>query len=272
MIIDGHAHAAGIFYEKDTLVNELDRLGVDKVVLAPMGVNPKKNYFLPHLGRWLPWVDLGSFINRLIRLIGYFKEIIYDAPNDYLHELKQQCPDRIIQFYWANPNDPNILEELDKYYEQWHFSGVKLHQVLSDFDTNQESVHRIADFCEAHDMPLFIHLFRRNNIIEFIDLLEHHPGTKFIVGHLIGHDLLVKQAMHLNNYWFDISPYAFLSKRWVMKAYRNYGAGRLVLGSDTPFGGHGLEKNIKRVRSLPISEDEKNLILGSNMARLLGLS
>jgi hypothetical protein len=44
MIIDGHAHASGVFFEKDTLVSELDRLGVDKAALAPMGFLADDSY------------------------------------------------------------------------------------------------------------------------------------------------------------------------------------------------------------------------------------
>jgi hypothetical protein len=34
MIIDGHAHAAGVFFSAETLVSVLDELGVDKAVLC----------------------------------------------------------------------------------------------------------------------------------------------------------------------------------------------------------------------------------------------
>jgi hypothetical protein len=34
MIIDGHAHAAGVFFSAETLVSALDERGVDKAVLC----------------------------------------------------------------------------------------------------------------------------------------------------------------------------------------------------------------------------------------------
>ena len=39
MIIDGHAHSCGDFYDVDKLISILDELNVDKVVLCP---GPKK--------------------------------------------------------------------------------------------------------------------------------------------------------------------------------------------------------------------------------------
>lgn len=48
-------------------------------------------------------------------------------------------------------------------------------------------------------------------------------------------------------------------------------AGRLTLGSDTPFGADTLKKNIDKVRGLALGPADKELILGLNMARLLQL-
>jgi predicted TIM-barrel fold metal-dependent hydrolase len=199
------------------------------------------------------------------------RDRVYDKPNEYLYELKQSCPDRIVQFYWANPKDPNIMSELEAHLPLWNYSGVKLHQIFSSFDTNQESMHQIAEFCEAHNLPLFIHMFKRNNIIEFIDLLQQHPHTKFIVGHMIGYELIEERVFHLDNYWFDISPFFLVSDKRVRKALASYGAGRLCLGSDIPFGKNGLEKNMARVRALPIPQNDIDLIMGGNMQELLGL-
>jgi predicted TIM-barrel fold metal-dependent hydrolase len=42
-----------------------------------------------------------------------------------------------------------------------------------------------------------------------------------------------------------------------------------VLGSDTPFGKDNLKKNIQRVNRLNIPAEEKDLILGKNMQKLL---
>jgi predicted TIM-barrel fold metal-dependent hydrolase len=163
------------------------------------------------------------------------------------------------------------MPELEAHLPLWNYSGVKLHQIFSSFDTNQESMHQIAEFCEAHNLPLFIHMFKRNNIIEFIDLLQQHPHTKFIVGHMIGYELIEERVFHHDNYWFDISPFFLVSDKRVRKALASYGAGRLCLGSDIPFGKNGLEKNMARVRALPIPQNDIDLILGGNMQELLGL-
>jgi len=272
MIIDGHAHAAGVFFEKDSLVAELDRLGVDKIVLAPMGVGHDPAYSKENIDAIFENTNIDNVEQKINEFVGSLSDIIYDAPNKYLFSLKQECPDRIIQYYWANPNDPNIIEDLEKYIHLWNYSGVKLHQMIADFKTDQESMHQIAEFCEAHDMPLFIHLFKRKNVFRFMDLLTEHPHTRFIVGHMIGYDILQEHGLGLDNFWFDISPSWLVPEKLITKALEYYGAERLMLGSDTPIGSNkNLEKNLERVRALPISDSDKDNILGLNLKAMLKL-
>ncbi len=47
------------------------------------------------------------------------------------------------------------------------------------------------------------------------------------------------------------------------------GAQKIVLGSDTPYGKDNLRLNLKQVKALPISDEEKDLILGRNLHNLL---
>ena len=272
MIIDGHAHAAGVFYEKDSLVAELDRLGVDKIVLAPMGVRQDPAYSKENMDTVFANTNINNVEQKINEFVSGLSNIIYDAPNKYLFSLKQQCPERIIQYYWANPNDPHVMEYLEKYVHLWNFSGVKLHQMVADFKTDQESIHQIAEFCEAHDMPLFIHLFKQKNVFRFMDVCTEHQHTRFIVGHMIGYDILQEHALGLDNFWFDISPSWLVPKKILNKALAYYGADRLMLGSDTPLGSNkNLEKNLKRVRALAISDSDKDKILGLNLQALLNL-
>ncbi len=272
MIIDGHAHAAGFFYEKDSLVAELDRLGVDKVVLAPMGVAHDITYSKDNIENVFEGTTIRNFGQKVNDFIAHLIDMIYDVPNEYLFTLKLQCPERIIQYYWANPNDPDIIQKLEDHLISWNYSGVKLHQMVADFETDQESMHQIAEFCEYHDMPLFVHLHKRKNIFKMIDLMTEHQHTQFIIGHMIGYRIFEEYALGLDNFWFDISPSFLVPKKLLGIALEKYGAGRLMLGSDTPLGGNkNLEKNLDRIEKLTIPDSEKEKILGLNLKAMLKL-
>jgi predicted TIM-barrel fold metal-dependent hydrolase len=71
--------------------------------------------------------------------------------------------------------------------------------------------------------------------------------------------------------YFDISTYQVTSDKRVLKAIDFLGSDQIVMGSDTPYGKGNLTKNITRIKNLDISEQEKDLILGENMKRLLKL-
>ena len=58
----------------------------------------------------------------------------------------------------------------------------------------------------------------------------------------------------------------------MLKAVDHFGADKIVLGSDTPFGRNNLRRNIERVERLPLSQDEKGRILGLNLAELLRMA
>jgi predicted TIM-barrel fold metal-dependent hydrolase len=54
-------------------------------------------------------------------------------------------------------------------------------------------------------------------------------------------------------------------------AIKIFGAERVVLGSDIPYGQDNLKTNIDRIKNLDISDEEKYSILGENMKKLLKL-
>ena len=271
MIIDGHAHAAGVFLRKDTLVDELDKLGVDKIVLAPMGVADETSYSGLNMEDGFPDMAEEQIEDHVHDLWERIVDEFYEKPNQYLAWLKTQCPDRIIQYYWANPKDPNIMQRIEDHYADWHFSGIKLQQMVSSFDTNQPSMHDIADFCEAKDMPCFIHMFEKKHYLQFIDLMTDHQQTKFIVGHMFGYEIIDEDALGLDNFWFDVSPPWGVPMHKIEKALETYGASRLMLGSDTPLGIKNLELNLSRIKSMKISDADKELILGENLRAMLKL-
>jgi uncharacterized protein len=277
MIIDGHAHSFGLFYTADKIKKTLDRLGVDKVVLCSMGIGKSKKYFVPSLGNLFPWHDVMSWINGLISWRGrkLFKEIsleiMLDKPNEYLVELADSMPDRIIPFYWTNPARVDLMEDLINKHSKRPLRGIKLHQSINYFHIDTDEMRAIMKFAGEIDVPVFIHLHKAEEAEKLKLLAVQFPKTKIISAHLLGLEQFLKDSRLPDNIYFDISPHSLISKHRVMKAYQNLGPGRLIMGSDTPFGCNGLKKNIRRVRSLKIPQAEKDMILGENLKVLLKL-
>jgi hypothetical protein len=273
MIIDGHAHSCGIFYHAEDIIKILDELQVDKVALCTNFENNDKNQSLPNLAKWLPGSDVMLPMNRLIKLVN---KLASPKPNlmqgnEYVFGLTSQHPDRIIQFYWIDPNGPNALGDLEDKFSQWRFKGIKFHQPSALFKFENPVLPDIARFAAEQRLPVFMHLYSGKDVEDFIQFAQNHLATNFIVAHLIGLELFEKRGVKLPNLYFDISPTPLISDQRILKAINLFGAERVLLGSDTPFGKDNLKRNIERVKRLPISQEQKGLILGDNFQSLLNL-
>lgn len=271
MIIDGHAHSCGIFYRAEDIVNILDELQVDKVALCTNFENSDKNQSLPHLAKWFPSSDLMLSFNRIIKLINKLAKptATLMSGNEYVFHLASQYPNRILQFYWVDPSGPNALSHLKDKYLRWQFKGIKFHQPSSPFHFDNPVLADIAGFAAEQRLPVFMHLYSTRDVEGFIEFAQNQSETNFIIAHLIGLELFERWKFKLPNLYFDISPTPLISDERILKAINLFGAEKVMLGSDTPFGKDNLKRNIQRVKRLPISQQEKNLILGDNFQSLL---
>jgi predicted TIM-barrel fold metal-dependent hydrolase len=273
-IIDGHAHACGDYLTADNIIRILDENNVDKVVLVPGELNSTKTYNLVNLAKVFPNRDVISLTNMLTKIVipltGAAKHI--DEGNKYVYSLVQKYPDRIIQFYWAALLVPDIETMLDTRFKEWNFRGIKFHQCWESFKVHSEPFNKVAAWAARNDLPIFFHVGTKKEVKKLINYMGDHPDTTFIIGHLFGLEQYMKSGLEFKNVYFEISAPPIISLNRLMKAIDFFGAHKTVLGSDTPYGRNNLKVNIHRVNRLPIPEEEKQLILGINMQRLLRLN
>lgn len=273
MIIDGHAHTCGEFFEPEKIIAKLDELKVDKVVLCP-GVDngPKRYNYIPGLAKIFSTADILLSTNRIIKLLAKIQQpddLL--ARNEYVYSLYLKYPDRIIQFFWADPNSNQIETNLYEKFYSWGFKGIKLHQCTQSFEYISPGLDVVINFAWEKQIPIFIHLRSTGDIPKFIDIVTKYSEVNFIIAHLIGLEIFIKHKKILNNLYFDISPTPLISLKRLHMAINHFGAGKVILGSDTPFGKDNLRKNIEKVTQLNITDREKELILGGNLQRLLKL-
>lgn len=274
MIIDGHAHSCGIFYQAENIIKTLDEIHADKVILCPGLVNDDKNQNLMDLAKRFRHSDLMFFINRLIRLLHHLSKSQQSLieRNEYVYHLASQYPERIMQFYWIDPNESDAFNSLIENFSHWRFKGIKTHQPSHYFSLKLPILQDIAGFAGQNRLPFFIHLYSRQDVVDFFQFAQQHPATNFIVAHLIGLEIFEIRQIKLSNVWFDISPAPLISDERILKAIKLFGAERVLLGSDTPFGKDNLKRNIERISRLRLSPLAKDLVLGKNMQRLLELT
>jgi predicted TIM-barrel fold metal-dependent hydrolase len=273
MIIDGHAHACGTFLKGENIVKTLTEAGVDKVILVPGELNSEQTYALPGLAEAFPERDVVQLTNALTKLMISITGKAKDIPegNQRVFALTQAYPEQIIQFFWVLLQRPETVQEMENRFAEWKFKGIKLHQCWETFPIGSEPFSRVAQFATDENLPIFIHVSNYREVRALIEYSERHPATKFIVGHLFGLRLYLQARHKLENLYFEISNTYLVSTQAVNRAINHFGAHKIILGSDTPYGRNSLQLNIERVKMLPISEEEKEMILGKNMQTLLQL-
>jgi len=272
MIIDGHSHACGRFLTSDSISNTLDTNGVDQVILVPGELNSKSEYSLPDFASIFPRSNVVKVTNYLtkfvMKLTGKVKEIPFG--NEYVYELTQKTNGRVIQFIWITTQIESPSDYLDNKRKDWNFKGVKLHQCWENFSVDSDFFREVALWTENNGLPLFIHLYSDIEVVKIIEYKKKHVNLNLIIAHLFGLELFIKQNFKDENLYFDTSTLQLISSTRLMDAINFVGVEKVVFGTDTPYGcKDNIKKNLNRIRNLDISSDDKDLILGENMKRLL---
>lgn len=268
MIIDGHAHAAREFSNIETLLKQLNKYNIDKVILCPSLKNkidisdPPKIFMSKKERSTNNLYSSNKFIRMTYRLL---KE--NGDPNAFVSNLRQQAPDRIIQFYWLDFNNPNILEDLINSTNKYHYKGLKIHQSWTSFSIKSDIFHQIISFAEINNLPIFIHPHSLKDVLELKNISKFYPHCNFIIAHFMG--ITVFEDYSGNNIYHDMSPHDISTKE-LITVINKYGSSKVLFGSDTPFG--RIDDNLKKVQSLKIKNSEKDNILGLNIKKLIDIS
>lgn len=274
MIIDGHAHACGEYLTVAGILKKLNENSTDAVVLCPGELNKDKGYILPDLYLKYPNKDFIYVINRLTKMIialtSAAKQI--DEGNGYVFSLVRQAPQRIFQFFWVNPNDKNVVDKIEDKYALWNFKGIKLHQCWHKFSLQNENIGPIIKWAENKGLPVFIHLASRQDALDMVRLVNRHSDACFIIAHMIGMEVFSQAELQNKNVYFDMSGGQLIPQKKLLIAIEKFGAEKILMGTDTPYGIDNLKNAIARVHDLPLSEEEKRSILGGNLQRILGLN
>jgi len=185
--------------------------------------------------------------------------------------LTKDYPDRIVQFYWVKLSESDVLEKLKIHFAEYKFKGIKLHQCWESFKVDSEIFNKVVEWASSKDLPIFVHLFSKNQATQLSNYIKTHSKTTFIIAHLFGLERYIKADIDSDNVFFEISTPQLISVKRLLKALKHFGANRIILGSDVPYGKNNLRTNIDRVKKLNITNEERDLILGDNMKKILNI-
>lgn len=153
--------------------------------------------------------------------------------------------------------------------------AVKLHPEIQGFALDDPRCMRIFELCEGR-LPVLLHTgdYRYDYSCHdrLLAVLRAFPKLQCIGAHF-GSYTVWQQAEELfgqENLWVDCSSsMPFLSDERIVELIRGFGPERVLFGTDYPMW--YAEEEIGRLLSLPLSEEEKELILHKNAEKLFRL-
>lgn len=141
MIIDGHAHACGVYSSIQNIEQYLSKHHIDMVVLTGGEPDSNKNYSYPMLSNLFKSEKLGYFFNKIIYNMVKLRKVAshIDEQNEFVCSISKTLPQKVLNTYWVNPLEENCMEKMVKFYDNHGFKMIKLHQCWTEFDITRTS-------------------------------------------------------------------------------------------------------------------------------------
>lgn len=207
----------------------------------------------------------------------------FDSLNEYAKNIN--CKDGILSFGGIHPDCENIKEKLI-YIKGLGLKGVKLHpDYQGPTYIDDERYIRIIRECLKLDLcvvihagldvgrPIPIHCPPDKTYLMLKEVLKDcHKDSKIILAHMGGmlQWELVERLLVGQNVYFDLAYCNRLGDKTQMtRIIKNHGADKILYGTDYPW----IRQNemTDYIEGLPITQEEKELIMYKNATRLLEL-
>ncbi len=246
MIIDTHAHIGrgerlGDTYQVnqsvEVLLSEMAEAGVDKTCVMPVAYHD------------------------------------YETAIEEVREAVVLYPDKLIGYARVNLGDKGRASaQLRRCFEEYGFRGAKIHPWQGDgFPTRW-----LMEILGEYGRPLLLHTKADVETIEAFSLLARgYPRVPVICGHMGGFGvfnpgyvkLLAMEAKEIENLYLDTA--FVLLHQWIAMAVEICGPQKVLFASDAPVMHPAIP--LKQIELCHFSESDREMILGGNARRLLGV-
>jgi hypothetical protein len=218
-------------------------------------------------------------VERLIVFMGW--PFAYDPSpdefcrqNDQILEAIHDWPDRVLGYTYVNPNHiDRSLEEMERCIVRGPMVGIKLWVATR---CNDPALDPIVQLATKLQIPIYQHTWLKitgnlpgeSTPSDLAELAARHPRATLLCGHAGGDwEQGIRTVRPFKNIILETAggdPTAGM----VEMAVRELGPERVIYGSDA--GGRSFASQLAKVEAAEITEQEKRLILGANLRRLLG--
>ena len=155
--------------------------------------------------------------------------------------------------------------------------GVKLHPDIQNFKIDDYRCLKIYELCEQEGLPILMHTgdyrYDNSNPNRLLPILQIYSGLTVIGAHFGGWSMWEEASQKLSgipNLYVDCSStMGFIDLETTKRAIKNYGAERVLFGTDYPMWNPA--KELEMFFALGLSEEENRMILSENAKRLFSI-
>lgn len=280
-VIDAHRHLgnAGFLgnFPADQLIAEMDKLGVDKTLILPMGNVAKTREEDSRMNDIVNQAN-DDYFNKGIVSFEVRKLQGYRWDHTEVIAAIRKYPDRLSGVYMINPwLGKADLDEAERAIRQLGFCGLKLHPMANAFRADDEVVGPVMKLASRLGVPVMIHScfgvgtepWRGAKLaarFPDVNIILYHAGA-----HLTGSPRLVegaiKAAQEHRNIFLELSDTQEDDMREILEQVP---AEQIIYGTDAPWDKWSTRFAIVH-RLTDSRPDVQQLVMGMNMARLLKL-
>ncbi len=230
---------------------------------------------------WNP--EGGGNLERLVELFDEaspdYRAVVFPPSRDVhprnrgLHEALAAFPERerFIPCAYINPNLYDAVQELETAVESYGFRGMKLMPTIHRYNVDSEVTRPVMEKARDLGIPVTVHSSGDGGYPPLISRLAgEHPEVPIIMDHS-GYRYFQGEAIEAGrlheNIYYGLSLVA--EPAYIDRIAGEVGADRLIFGSNAAGGVPRIGLMVFEYTRL--TEEEKKLATGKNLARLLGL-
>lgn len=213
-------------------------------------------------------------ISRFVTLAVALSPLHVESINNFILEEQKEHPE-FIAFGSVHPDHPDSCGEIDRI-KKLGIKGIKLHPDSQRFKLDAREMFPVYDLMSQYGLPLLVHCgdyrYDFDNPERVARIIDEFPKLTVVAAHFGGwllFDRAIDALKNRNCYLDCSSSIMYTGKRRGLELIREYGAERMVFGSDYPVWNPAEE--LETLWSLGLSERELELIFSKNAKSILGI-
>lgn len=239
-IADSHCHMGGwynYYFPKadiDEMADDAKAMDVDKIFISPHGAI----------------------------------SVDYKLGNEQIREAVEKYPHRVYGYLTLNANYLDEIEDqLDKYYSNKNFIGIKLHPALHNYKITGSRSMELFEKVKDSGGIILTHSWEGQtcNVDMCEEIIRSYPHVPLVLAHAGGTGAGVEKSINVinkyENAYLDTSGFEF-SNIWLEDIIKKADYKKIFFGSDFPF--HDIRGGLSRVLFANVKDSIKVDILGNN--------